>query len=206
LHKELSAPVEHEHLVQLFDDLSSLSDGVARFLHDGFAKGNALLVVATAEHWEAIAARLGARGCTVAEWVHQDRLVVLDARETLASFMKAGRPDAILFDETVGALVRTLSARGRPLRIYGEMVDVLATEAMYAAARQLEALWNRLAERESFVLFCGYDSSNFGNPLTGDALRSICQLHSRVQCGSSDVLGSFLLHTHVGGAIHAPRT
>ena len=206
MYKELSAPVEHEHLVQLFDDLSSLSDGVARFLHDGFTKGNALLVVATAEHWDAIATRLGARGCTVPEWVQHERLVVLDAHETLASFMKAGRPDAILFDETVGALVRTLSAGGRPLRIYGEMVDVLATEAMYTGARELEDLWNRLAERESFMLFCGYDSSNFGNPVTGAALRSICQLHSRVQCAPGDVLGSFLLHTYAGGAIHAPGT
>ena len=206
MYKELSAPVEHEHLVQLFDDLSSLSDGVARFLHAGFTKGDGLLVVATAEHRHAIAARLEARGCTASELVQHERLVVLDARELLASFMKAGRPDAILFDETVGRVVRRLSAHGRPLRIYGEMVDVLAADGMYAEARQLEALWNRLAERAPFLLFCGYNSSNFGNPVTAEALRSICQLHSRVQCEASDMLGSFLLQTHVGGAIQASRT
>jgi hypothetical protein len=53
-------------------------------------------------------------------------------------------------------------------------------------------LWNELAEREAFTLFCGYSTVQFGDPRSGSALRHICQLHLHVHVSPRDILGSFL--------------
>jgi hypothetical protein len=91
-------------------------------------------------------------------------------------------------------LIRQLSANGKPLRIYGEMVNVLAAQGEYQAAHQLEELWNDLGRRNRFTLFCGYAASHFGDPRTAEALHGICDTHSQVLSSPQDVLGSFLLH------------
>jgi hypothetical protein len=150
-----------------------------------------------------IATQLGALGCTNSELLHDERLVVLGAREALASFMKLGRPDAILLTRPSAhscALYPAVDGRSASTGRW------LTSSRPRACTRKRDSSKNSGTDWQSaFVLPAGTISSNFGNPGTGEGLRSICQLHSRVQCASSDTLGSFLLHTHVGGAIHAFR-
>ena len=121
------------------------------------------------------------------------QLTVRDAAETLKTFMRLGRPDRELFEDSVGALIRDLSGRGAPLRIYGEMVNLLAAEGDYRAAHELEELWNDLGRRSAYRLFCGYAAAHFGDPRTLGALRRICASHSQVLSSPQDVLGSFLV-------------
>ena len=70
-------------------------------------------------------------------------LVLLDAEETLATFMVGGMPDAALFRRNLGTIIEQV-LRGREntvLRAYGEMVDLLwkkgSTDPRY---------WNALTE------------------------------------------------------------
>jgi hypothetical protein len=90
--------------------------------------------------------------------IRSRRLTVLDATETLNAISWRDVPDAELFENVVGTLVRRRSA-DRPLTIYGEMVEVLAAEADFASALKLEELWNDLSERCSFRLLCGYSAA-----------------------------------------------
>jgi hypothetical protein len=182
--------------VQLFDDLNSLAEAVSAFLLDGFAQGDTLLVVSRHAQWRSIAAQLREAGVPVDDIARSGQLTVRDAADTLKRFMPVGRVDAGLFDRSVGALVRELAFRGKPLRIYGEMVDLLALDADFRAAQRLEELWNELGERQSLTLFCGYSAVNFGDPRTAEALRRICDSHSHVRSNPRDLLGSFLLRTH----------
>jgi hypothetical protein len=124
------------------------------------------------------------------------QLTVRDAAAAMSSIMRNGRPDRNLFNEEIASLVSQLNSRDRHLRIYGEIVDLLATEGNYRSAQQLEELWNELGRRESFTLFCGYAAVNFGDPGTAEALRKICRVHSRVRSNPRDVLGTFLIHSH----------
>ena len=78
-----------------------------------------------------------------------------------------------------------------------EIVDLLAVQGNFAGAQLLENLWNELHARMPFTLFCGYSSENFGDPLTAGSLRSICRSHSHVRSNPNDLLGSFLLRTHI---------
>ena len=189
------ASVEPRHSAQLFDDRDSRAAAVSAFFATGWHAGDTLLIVASAFHWVAISQRLEALGVPVADAIDSGRLTVRDAGETLARFRHHERLDARCFDATVGGLVRTLAARGPRLRIFGEMVDLLAGSGDYAGAEELEELWNGLAQREPFVLFCGYSASTFGDPRSRAALRRICDAHEHVHTSPTDLLGSFLVDT-----------
>jgi hypothetical protein len=188
--------IRSEHLVQLFDGVDSMADEVTRYLREGFLAGDAMLVVITRHHWDAVATRLQAERLSLKKAQVSGQLVVRDAGQLLQTFMRYGLPDRALFDASVGALVRQLRTDGTHLRIYGEMVNLLAAEGDFESAERLEALWNDLSERESFTLFCGYSAPHFGDPRTAEALRSICHAHSRVRSDPRDVLGTFLLTAH----------
>lgn len=199
--------VEHRevpgHSLQLFDSTNSLADAVARFAGDGLEAGDKVLLVMRPLNWDATAQCLRRRGVHVREALASGRLTVLGAAATLQSFMRCGAVDRELFEATVGTLVRALNSTSGVLRVYGEMVDLLAAEGDFRAALELETVWNGLMERESFQLFCGYSAVNFGDPRVCEELRLISQAHSHVHTNPVDVLGTFLLqasaaqpHTH----------
>lgn len=182
------------HIVQLFDTHASLIKSVAAFLEYGFDAGDTLLVVARPTYWKSIAKCLKRAGYPVDDAMSVGRLTVLDASATLASFMRRGAIAPALFEEIVGSCVGRLAGRaGHGLRIYGEMVDLLAEEGNLEAAHELEELWNELAERYSFTLLCGYAAAHFTDPLTAQALRAICDAHTRVDTKSDDTLGNWVL-------------
>jgi len=181
-----------EHLVQLFDEPESRAEGVANFLFNGWLDGAPLLVVARPANWALIKGRLDAKGCPVADTIAEGRLVALDAATTLASFHNH-TPHPALFDEHVGAAVTRLSKLGR-LHAYGEMVDILAEQARFDAAHELEMLWNQLAERESFTLLCGYASAHFGDARDAESLHRICRAHTAVREDAGDLLGTWLIN------------
>ena len=193
------------HVVQLFDDIDSRADALARFVTEGIAAGDVLLVVVPTDHWNAAAKRLRASDIAIEPLIESGRVTVLGALETLKRFERAGALDARAFDRTVGALVRELSSRGAPLRICGEMVDVLASRGEFDNAQQLEALWNELHARVPFTLFCAYSAVNFGDPRSARALRTICHAHSHVEADHQDVLGSYLLAAYGVRPVGADR-
>jgi len=182
------------HLVQLFDSERSIVEGVARFVEQGLAQREQILLVMSEERWNAVTMRLSALGSRIDEAVRFGHVVVRIAHDQLSKFMRGDRPDRGLFEATVGTLVRGQAAFHRRLRIYGEMVDMLAAQGQYKAALELEKLWNDLAKRHRFTLLCGYTSGHFGDPHNADDLRRICQAHSTVAVDREDVLASFLVN------------
>lgn len=188
----LTTDAVSRHVVQLFDSSKSLADSVARFLIDGLERGENVLLVATPEHRELLTRRLDEAGWMVRTLIAANRLVVLDAGQTLDKFMRHDAPNPIAFDEVVGSLVHRL-ASGKRVWIYGEMVDVLVARGNYRGAQQLEEMWNVLGRRECFSLFCGYASGHFGDPRAAKALAGICAAHDHVQRKPSDILAEFLL-------------
>ena len=179
--------------MQLFDCEESMASAVASFLLDGVDAGQALLVAVTRRHWTAIGGELRQHGCDPEELQRRERLTVVDTDDALASFMRRGAPVAALFEQTVAATVKRLAQSGGGLRIYGEMVELLAQDGNYAGAAQLEELWNELGADYSFTLLCGYSSAHFAGPDAGSALQGICCQHSTAVCSPSDPLGEFLI-------------
>jgi hypothetical protein len=190
-----TTPVPSDHILQLFDTDESLARAVARFLADGVSRRETMVVVATQPHWNAITVELESMQCDPVAVITDARLVVLDADDLLARFMRRGQPNRAMFEQTVGALVARLSVQADgALRIYGEMVERLAQEGNYAAAEQLEQLWNDLRMATRFKLLCGYSAAHFAAPDAGSSLAAICCQHSKAVCHDTDPLGQFLLN------------
>jgi hypothetical protein len=182
------------HTVQLFDSDRSTVEGVAQFVREGYWRSEQILVVISGERWNAVAMRLSALGCPIENAMRFGRVIVRDVDETLKKFMDHDKPNRRLFAATVGALVQGQAAFERPLRIYGEMVDVLVAQGNYKAALELEGFWNDLATRHPFTLLCGYTAGHFGDPHNAADLRRICEEHSAVAVDPEDVLASFLVN------------
>ncbi|MGH9372546.1 MAG: MEDS domain-containing protein [Vicinamibacterales bacterium] len=186
------------HILQLFDTDDSLAQSVATFLAIGSRLNQKQLVVATPAHWRAIALGLRATSFDPRSAVDEGRLIVLDGQELLARCTRRGQPSRALFHVNVGTLVARLVADSPDgLRVYGEMVELLAQDGDYAGAAKLEELWNELGARHSFTLLCGYAAPHFAAPDAGSALASICGQHSQTVCHSSDPLGQFLLGSNL---------
>jgi len=185
---------EGAHIVQLFDTADSLANALATFLCDGWAAGDWMLVLVRMRNWSLVSRRLRRRGFPIEIAEEQGRLIVLDAELTRAAIMHKEQPDREWFSNTIGRLVgRLWSASAGRLRIYGELVELLAEEGNFDAACRLEALWEELRPQYPFTLLCGYSAAHFADEANAGVLRRICQYHTEVRCQPADILGRWLL-------------
>ena len=170
------------HGVQIYSEASELAESVASFLAAGFERDEPALLVATNEHLSLFAEALGARGWGLTAVERDGLLVVADAELTLDAIAGADGPVPERFDEVVGALLdRAEGARtGQPVRVFGEMVDLLCGRGQAGGADELERLWNELALTRRFSLLCGYRLDVFDGHTQSETLPHICREHSHV--------------------------
>ncbi|HEX2566209.1 MAG TPA: MEDS domain-containing protein [Burkholderiales bacterium] len=177
----LKTPAAGDHIVQVYQDEAFLCEAVAHYVGAGLKAGEAAVIIARAEHLRLFGRALGASGAAPESAAAQGRLVLLDAAETLSRFMRNGAPQREAFDACVGSLIAGLRAKYAKVRAYGEMVDLLWQDGERDAALQLEELWNQLAHRQDFSLFCAYfmdplDAGAYG----GGALECVCRAHTHL--------------------------
>jgi hypothetical protein len=174
-----SASAPAYHAVRFYESDRALSRIVAEFLRDGFEAGNPGIVVATPAQRGAVVRELSAGSVDVAQLVRSDDLILLDAKDTLSTFMVNGKPEAVKFKETMCDVI-TRACRGRAnctVRIYGQMVDLLWQADKQNAAIRLEMLWNQLANTQAFSLLCGYAMGHFYKDAN---FADICSHHTHV--------------------------
>src|SRR6185295_6536777 len=138
------------------------------------------VVIATAEHREALQRKLSACGVEMEEAMVAGRYVVMDAEEALSKFIVGGSPDPQRFKDTIGAVIARLTQAGRKIHAFGEMVALLWADGNREAAIRLEELWNDLGKEHHFALFCAYPMSGFDGENLADPLVGVCACHSRV--------------------------
>jgi hypothetical protein len=154
----LAEPLGRDHLVLPYNDVRSLIEALALFAGAGLGKGEAVVLVVTADHAAALRDRLQREGFEVDDLERWGQLRILDAYAMLDIFLVDGRPEAHCFRALSAILVaeaRTGSRNGR-MRIYGEMVDLLCQRGQQAAALALETLWNEAVAAHGIPLFCAY--------------------------------------------------
>ncbi len=186
-------PASSSHTVRLFDRLDSVAQHVSAFVAEGLRAGDTVLIVASTEHWLATLERLSRSGAPTVQAISSGQLTVLDASALLRRFASHGVVDSASFDEHVGTLIHQLHALGAPLRVYGEMVNLLAGEGAFAEAERLEHAWNRLMAEVPVNLLCGYSAVHFGNGRSDESLRRICLAHDHVEVTVDDTLSLWLL-------------
>jgi signal transduction histidine kinase len=165
--------------VQFYDDESFLFETVARFARAGLEAGDRVLLIVTPEHAQGILGQLDPE--RVARALRERQLGVVDARTLLDLLLVEDMPDAGRFAAALKPLLEAPGASpARPLRAFGEMVDVLWRAGNPRAALRLEELWVNLLSDQQIVLLCGYAAANFREP--GDSLgfSDVCALHTHV--------------------------
>ena len=176
--------------MQLFDAPRSLADAVSHFLIEGRARGEHLLVIARASHWQLIRAYLERRAFPVDDGV--EGLTVIDARKIRTRMMRRGLLDPGRLEETLGTMLTEFATAPRGLRVYGEIVELFAEEGNFEQACTLEDYWNHLQEKYHFTLLCGYSAAHFADPRNSHHLREVVGRHTSVKSHSADSLGSWL--------------
>ena len=175
----------HFHAVRFYEDDKSLCRIVSGFITEGLALEQPALVIATQPHIDAIVTNLTDASVNVEQLRKDGELLLIDARQTLASFMVNGRPDPDVFKASATRVLDQLGrGRAKTIRAYGEMVDVLWKDGMTAAAIKLEMLWNRLANTHDFSLLCGYAMGQFYKDATVD---DVCRHHTHLVSDSGEV-------------------
>ena len=170
----------HCHAMTYFEDAAQLGAEIAAFVAEGLSVGQPALILTSPEHHVAIAAELRARGIDVASAVAAGDLQLADAEETLAGLIgENGLPDAAVYHRNVGRVVQDLlDGRSGPVRIFGDMVDLLWQRGQYDAAMRIELLSNQLAVLHPISVICGYSMGHFFKKT--QKLTAVEQLHGRI--------------------------
>ena len=179
----------HDHAVHVYADDRAISQELVRFVEDGLALGESVVVVANRLNRAAIAA-WRAEHPPIGD---SDFLLVADASETLETFMVAGKPDPTLFETTIGSILERATRGGRTVRVFGEMVAVLWDAGNVAGALALETLWNDMASDRQFFLMCAYPEGLLDRGITErrqcdvpPSFGSLCARPPTSVCGCHD--------------------
>jgi anti-sigma regulatory factor (Ser/Thr protein kinase) len=168
------------HVVQFYDHDAELVAAVASYIGEAIENQERAVVIATPAHTRALLAAMTDDGIDVGAAQQSGTLLALDAATVLAQFVVEGRPDAELFERSVGTIVRGAAAGGLAVRAFGEMVALLWDAGDVAGAIELETLWNELGRQVPFTLFCAYHAASVGGEHHAASFAEICHLHSRV--------------------------
>jgi signal transduction histidine kinase/ActR/RegA family two-component response regulator len=173
-----SAPAP-EHLVQFYDADDALIATLAEYVGTGLATDRSCLVIATKDHRDALDERLRDAGLDLATAQATGQYVAVDAAHLLARIENGDGADSQRFAEVVGALFGRLP-RGRPIRVFGEMVGLLLRRGQSDATLRMETLWNELGATRAFELLCAYPLASLGGSALAHPIVEICARHSRV--------------------------
>ena len=169
-----------DHFVHFYENEEFLLDALSGYIGPGLLAGEVCIVIATEPHINGLEARLQRSGIELPSIVSTNQYIALEAEPTLAKFMVDGEPDPRRFATVIGTLLERATARGRPVRAFGEMVALLWAQGKRTAAARLEELWNDLGEKHRFSLFCAYPMSGFEHATDTSSFSEICSKHSEV--------------------------
>jgi hypothetical protein len=178
----LAHAAPRDHMVQLYQDQDFLNRAVCRFAGAALANGEGLILVPTAEHWNAFRPRLVAEGVDVEGAQARGQLTVVDSDELLPRFMQHKMPDAPMFLGLAGEVVARARGENRypKVRWWGEMVNVLWERGDVAASMNLEDLFDQLAHKHELAIFCSFLMDNFDGNIHTHLLPRLGENHSHL--------------------------
>jgi signal transduction histidine kinase/CheY-like chemotaxis protein len=173
-----AAPHRHGHTVEFFAQFPGAAIG--QELAAALAAGKPAAAIARPAHLDAIRDELRARRVDIAEEIRRERLRLIDGDMIAEVASRNGTLDFGVVEQRVLApLLRSLAHHDR-IRVYGEVVDVLARRGQRAAALELEAWWNVQVAAHPIELHCGYSLAAFADAGSVEPFRAVCDVHDAV--------------------------
>jgi signal transduction histidine kinase len=168
---------ESAHFVQLYETDHFLLDRVTQYIAVGLRSGDRAIVIATPEHRVLLENRLQHADIDVLKAHTSGQYLALDAAETLTRITAGGMPDPQGFRDLIGGIVSPNEPR---LRIFGEMVALLAGEGRHTEALELERIWNDFRLEHAFSLMCAYPIRSFDGAALSRVFDGMSELHSQI--------------------------
>jgi KaiC/GvpD/RAD55 family RecA-like ATPase len=154
----LANPDPCGHIVYPYTDETQVAEAVCLYATAGLRKGEGVVLVMAADHYQPIRRRLEREGFNLRQLERIGQLICEDARSLLSTFMFDGTIDELVFKAKVGKLIeraKVSGGKGRPVRVFGEMVDLI-WESNPRTTQRLEELWNDVIAAYSVPLLCAY--------------------------------------------------
>lgn len=151
------------HLLKVFSDESERIASIAAFVSDAVADDCTCIVITTAERRAACRERLRAEGIDASSLAARYQYIELDVRTTLSSFMEGGQCNLPACHQSLDQLLRQAAARGKPVRIYGELSEMLIADGLPEVALELEDLCIDFCRDHRLTTLCGYCCSTLGS-------------------------------------------
>jgi orotate phosphoribosyltransferase len=166
------------HFVRFYDDSDTLLDEVAFFVERALRARGRAIVIATGAYADALRLRLDELARAEGRSAPPSRDITwLDAETTLARVLVDGWPERTRFEYEVGRVVAEACAGGTAVHAFGEMMALLCARGRYDAALHLERLWNELAHKLEFSLFCAYPWALFPSAAVAHVFAQVCAAH-----------------------------
>jgi hypothetical protein len=169
------------HIVYPHNNQAELVKAVCLFTSSGLRNGEAVILIMTPPHWDAIRESLERGGFNLNELEMRGQLVCKDAETLLSAFLFNGIVDDFRFTTTLGRLIqraRIADGKRRAVRVFGEMVDLLWASDP-ATTQHIEELWNEVINSESVPLLCAYSLGGEKPSVIPESLRA-CHSHAIV--------------------------
>lgn len=168
-----------QHVMEIYAEEGPFIESLANFVEEGFARGDAVVVIATAAHLSSLGMVLAGRNAPVERMLASGVYVPLDAACTLSRFMVDGWPDDAAFFGTIADILEPHRASGRRVRAYGEMVALLWEQGHHGSTVRLEHLWEEVCNEQGLALFCAYPRIGATRDMLA-SLEEVRQLHTQV--------------------------
>lgn len=173
---------EPGHAAQFYESEEHVVRAAGEYIRAGLACGEQVLLIAAPSRVAAFTLWLARQGYSAEQAVSNGQLAVADAQRLLSTFMLNDMPDRGLARAVIeDTLARLPALPGAPrLRIYGEMVDILARAGKTEAACEVEAMWGELCAERGLTLLCAYDLASFQHARESARFDEICRQHTHV--------------------------
>src|SRR5689334_13974748 len=146
------------HAVKLYAVERELLQAVRAFADEGLAAGDAVLLALTPRHEAALAIE------------GTEHVRVVSAPRLLAEILPDLHTDGASFHRVLHREIEQTPGRNGRVRIFGELVDLLAAERRFASAARLERLYSEWVADRPCSLLCAYALSRFPIASSADFL------------------------------------
>lgn len=181
--KELLAdPARDEHIAQLYQDEDFYGEAVSHFAAEGVARGESIVIAATAANWAKISARLTRKGLALADLFRRGQLTLLDAEQTLPRFLTSDMPDGKIFTDFAHATIEKARAGGKFTRVrwWGDMVNLLYVNGNVRGAIRFEEFLDDVAREQSVAILCSFLMDKYDSKIYDRAFGEVCRTHTHI--------------------------
>jgi two-component system, cell cycle response regulator DivK len=171
-----------QHVVRFYDRDDELCQTLAEFVTEGVRRGERIVLLVTPAHWASIRELLVWCDIDFDAVMRDEQVIVVDAHHVLSEIVHLGSIDTQRFKSL---LDDTLAPVQPPLRVFGEVVSLIAARGQLDAAIEIEELGHALAHGTQSSVLCAYDRLHLGGQ--SDNAQRVERCHDRAIIGTSEV-------------------